>query len=469
MEISLSEKLQDIHVNGKWSQEIFKEGRSMFNKRLYKSLDHTLLVATLILIFFGLVMIGSATLEYTPESLQQFKKLSIFMRLLHLDYTYISKQILWIFLGLGAMALMIYIPYEDLVKQARFLYVLNLFMLILVLFIGQSASGAQRWIQIGSLTFQPSEFSKLLIIITFASFLAKRERRLNSWLELLPCFLYVGLPILVILKQPDLSTSMVFLAIMFGMLFFAGAKPAHLLSVLGIGIIFVAGIFMVHMYLHQTKDNLEAQILVLEKEKVISQVEEKEGKNNEIAALNKKYEVICKYHGLFHRYILKEYQMSRLLVFLNPQKDLLGAGYHIWQSLITIGSGGLMGKGLLEGTQSHLTFLPVRHTDFIFSVVGEEFGFLGTLFLLGLYFIILYRGIQIINQARDNVGVLLASGVLTMSIFHIFVNVGMTTGIMPVTGIPLPLFSYGGSNIIMNLAALGLLLNIYTRREKINF
>ncbi|GAB6274077.1 MAG: hypothetical protein STSR0004_09400 [Peptococcaceae bacterium] len=462
----------------------------MFNKRLYKSLDHTLLGATLILIFFSLIMIGSATLEYTPESLRQFENLNIFLRLLHLDYTYFSKQILWIFFGFGIMALMIYVPYEDIIKQARFLYALNLFMLIVVLFIGHTALGAQRWIQIGPLTFQPSEFAKLLIIITFAAFLAKREGRLNSWLGLWPSFLYVGLPFIVILKQPDLGTSLVFIAIMFGMLFFAGAKPAHLLALLGIGIIFTAGIFAVHTYLHQTQENLEKQILTLRsKEKIISQVGDKDETKEKNAssrlragrmptlqayptgliALEEKYQAVSKYHKLFHRYALKEYQMNRLIIFLNPQKDILGAGYHIWQSLITVGSGGLAGKGLLEGTQSHFTFLPIRHTDFIFSVVGEELGFLGALFLLSLYFTIFYRGTKIILQARDNEGVLLAGGIVTMFAFHVFVNVGMTIGIMPVTGIPLPLFSYGGSNIIMNLAALGLLLNIYTRRKKIIF
>jgi len=462
----------------------------LFNKRLYKSLDHTLLGATFILIFFSLIMIGSATLEYTPSSLRQFENLNIFLRLLHLDYTYFSKQILWIFLGFGIMALMVYVPYEDIIKQARFLYALNLFMLIMVLFVGHTALGAQRWIQIGPLTFQPSEFAKLLIIITFAAFLAKREGRLNSWSGLWPCFLYVGLPFIIILKQPDLGTSLVFIAIMFGMLFFAGAKPAHLLVLLGIGIIFTAGIFTVHMYLHQTQDNLEKQILALRsKEKIINYIEEKdeakeknassrptgwkpvlpEAYPTRLIALEEKYQAISEHHKLFHRYTLKEYQMNRLIIFLNPQKDILGAGYHIWQSLITVGSGGLVGKGFLEGTQSHFTFLPIRHTDFIFSVVGEEFGFLGALFLLSLYFIILYRGLKVIMQARDNEGVLLASGIVTMFAFHVFVNIGMTIGIMPITGIPLPLFSYGGSNIIMNLAALGLLLNIYTRRKKIIF
>ncbi|HAG08700.1 MAG TPA: rod shape-determining protein RodA [Desulfotomaculum sp.] len=454
----------------------------MFNKRLYKSLDHTLLGTTIILIFFSLIMIGSASLEYTPESLRQFENLNIFLRLLHLDYTYFNKQILWIFLGIGVMALMVYVPYEDIIKQARFLYALNLFMLIMVLFIGHTALGAQRWIQIGPLTFQPSEFAKLLIIITFAAFLAKREGRLNGWLGLGPCFLYVGLPFIVILKQPDLGTSLVLIAIMFGMLFFAGAKPVHLLALLGIGIIFITGIFMVHTYLHQTQDNLEKQILTLRsKEKIISQVggkDEAKEKNalsrpetysTKLMALKEKYRAISEYHQLFHRYTLKEYQMNRLIIFLNPQKDILGAGYHIWQSLIAVGSGGLAGKGFLEGTQSHFTFLPIRHTDFIFSVVGEEMGFLGALFLLSLYFIILYRGTKIIIHARDNEGILLAGGIVTMFAFHVFVNVGMTIGIMPVTGIPLPLFSYGGSNIIMNLAALGLLLNIYTRRKKIIF
>lgn len=442
----------------------------MVYKRLYKTLDHTLLLAAGAVILFGLLVIGSATLEFTDESFSQLKNLNILLRLFHLDYSYVFKQLIWVLLGLGAMAVMMYIPYEDLCKHAWGLYVLNLVMLAAVIFVGREALGAQRWIQIGPFVFQPSEFSKLILIITFASFLANRKDRLNRLRDLLPCFLYVGVPTLLVLKQPDLGTSLVFVAIMFGMLFLSGARPGLLLSFMGAGVALMVGLFIAHMYIHHADINLEKQLLSLEQQKKAAvSVDARQQLEKKYEQLSKEYLAVHRRHENFHRHTLKEYQVTRLTIFLNPQSDLLGAGYHVWQSLIAVGSGGFLGKGLLGGPQSHLTFLPIRHTDFIFSVVGEEFGFAGAVALLALFMFILYRGVQIASQARDLLGVLLSGGVVSMFAFHIFVNIGMTVGIMPVTGIPLPLFSYGGSNMIMNLAALGLLLNVYMRRKKILF
>jgi rod shape determining protein RodA len=188
-----------------------------------------------------------------------------------------------------------------------------------------------------------------------------------------------------------------------------------------------------------------------------------------LEVLKKEDEPIKARHEKFHKLTLKEYQMSRLTTFVDPESDLLGSGYHVWQSRIAIGSGGLTGKGLLGGTQSHYTFLPIRHTDFIFSVVGEEYGFLGSTLVLVMYFIVLYRGVRIISLAKDVYGTLLAAGIVSMFAFHVILNVAMTAGVAPVTGIPLPLFSYGGSNMLMNMAALGVLMNVYIRRQKLIF
>ncbi|MEW6275626.1 MAG: rod shape-determining protein RodA [Bacillota bacterium] len=442
--------------------------------RMVKNLDYTLLFTAAGIILFGLVVIGSASLEFTDDSFSQLKNLNILVRLLHLDFTYIIKQLQWVLIGLFFMAAMIYIPYEDMVKHTRLLYILNLLLLAAVLVKGHTAYGAQRWIHLGPLLFQPSEFSKILMIITFAGFLAKRKGHLNKLKDLIPCFLYVGVPMLLILAQPDLGTSMVFLAVMFVMLFFAEAKPLLLLAIIGAGLVLIVCLISVHAYLHDTDRALEKQLAALEQERKQATVMKISGPARQ--ELEEKYNNLLKQwqtargrHEKFHKYTLKEYQMTRLFIFLNPQSDLLGDGYHIWQSLISIGSGGPTGKGLLGGTQTHFTFLPVRHTDFIFSVVGEEFGFLGALTLLGLFFVLIYRGIRIALEARDFLGSLLAVGVISMLAFHVFVNIGMTSGIMPVTGIPLPLFSYGGSNMIMNMMALGLLLNVYVRRRKILF
>lgn len=466
----------------------------MVYRRFYRSLDHTLLIAAACLVLFSLITIGSATLEFTDGSYSQLKNLSILTRLMHLDFEYVIKQFIWVLLGLVGMIFIMYIPYEDLGKHARGLYIINLLMLLTVMFVGSTALGAQRWIQIGPFQFQPSEFSKIILIITFAAFLVKREGKLNTLRDLFPCFVHIGVPMLLILKQPDLGTSLVLMAIMFGMLFAAGARPALLAGIIGTGLLLGVTLFVGHSYLHhhelglqKSMENVTEAITalqdnktdlgpLLEDKQTLADMKRKGYSSSKSQDLQKYYDQLeknyapaHKRHELFHKFTLKEYQMTRLIIFTDPKSDLLGSGYHVWQSRIAIGSGGLAGKGFLGGTQSHLTFLPIRHTDFIFSVVGEEFGFIGSAVLLSLFFVILYRGVQAAAQAKDSFGTLLATGIVSMFTFHILVNVGMTAGIMPVTGIPLPFFSYGGSNMIMNLAALGLLLNVYMRRQKIMF
>ncbi len=457
--------------------------------RLIKNLDYPLLGTTMALLFISLVTIGSATFEFTNSSLspEKVQEMNFLLRLLYLDYQYVLKQLAWILLGLLAVAIFVFVDYEDIAKYSNHLYVLNIIMLLAVIFIGTNSLGAQRWIYIGPFSFQPSEFSKLIIVIAFADFLSKRQGRLNTFWELLPCFLYIGIPVSLILIQPDLGTSLVFVAMMFGMLFIAGGNTRVLGSIIALGLVMALSIYQVHDVLHRADIELRDKISVVSKavsgddydlnsnEALLKEIKNKgysvdnQGLNSYLEQSKEDYQKKEERHELFHKITLKEYQMTRLTIFMNPESDLLGAGYHVWQSRIAIGSGGVLGKGLLKGTQSHYTFLPIRHTDFVFSVVGEEFGFIGVTVLLFLYYVLLYRGIKIITVARDNYGTLLATGIVSMFTFHIFLNIGMTAGIMPVTGIPLPLFSYGGSNIIMNLASIGLLLNIFIRRKKLVF
>lgn len=376
--------------------------------RMFKKLDQTLLAVVALIIIFSLITIYSATKDDA---------------LLKNDFV---KQILNIIIGLVAMIFMLNINYEDLAKHMKPLYLLNLLLLGAVIFMGDSALGAQRWIEIGPFHFQPSEFSKLIIIICFAAFLNSRQGKLNRLRDLLPCFAFIGVPTLLILKQPDLGTSLVFMAIMFGMLFAAGARPWLLALLIVGGLAFVSLWIWAHFW-------LEA---------------------------NSAYSLWIP---------LKDYQLRRLTIFINPWADWLGDGYHVIQSQIAIGQGGLFGRGLFQGSQTHGDFLPIQDTDFIFSVVGEELGFAGAVTLLFLFFVLIYRCIYIAVNAKDNFGFLLSVGVISMITFHILINVGMTTGIMPVTGIPLPMFSYGGSNMITNLAALGLLLNINMKKQNILF
>ncbi|MEN6414488.1 MAG: rod shape-determining protein RodA [Veillonellales bacterium] len=368
----------------------------MLNRRLLRNLDYVTIVMTGLLILISLVIIGSATHVNAPSEDR---------------YWYVQRQGIFAVVNIFIIFVMLHFDYRSLGRVANILYGINLVMLLAVMLVGQSALGAQRWIQLGPISIQPSEFSKLIMIISLANLLDKRAGKLNSFREIIPVFLYVGVPFLLVLKQPDLGTSLVFLAILFGMIFIAGISTRHLM------IIFGAGIAVMPIFWH----------------------------------------------------FLKDYQKKRLTVFIDPNVDPLGSGYHIIQSKIAIGSGMLFGKGLFGGTQSQLNFLPENHTDFIFAVIGEELGFVGAVLILLIYFVLLYRGIKIAGLARDNFGTLLATGITSMLTFHVLVNVGMTAGIMPVTGIPLPLMSYGVSALTTNMISIGILLNIYMRRQKILF
>jgi len=375
-------------------------------KRFLRSLDYTLLAVAALIIVYGLIAISSATHVTNPTGED--------------PYSFMKKQIVWAALGFAVVLFFMGWRYEELPRYTTALYIINLALLTAVLFIGHTALGAQRWIKLGPFLLQPSEFAKFIIILALANFLTRREGKLDRLRDLVPVFLYTGLPLLLILQQPDLGTSLVFVAIMFGMLYMAGARPALLLTLAFSGLVSVCGWIWAHLN-----------------------------------------------YGVWIP--LKEYQLARLTIFLNPWQDWQGAGYHMIQSQIALGSGGLLGRGLYCGTQNQLNFLPEQHTDFIFSVVGEELGFIGAGTLLILYFLLLYRGVKIATAAKDSFGRLAATGIVTMLVFHILVNIGMNIGIMPVTGIPLPLFSYGGSAMLTNLAAIGLLENIYARRQKILF
>ena len=368
----------------------------MMNKRYLRRTDYILIAATAAIIIMSLVIIGSATHINTPSEER---------------YWFVQRQGIFALVNVAMAAFLMNFDYKVLQGYGNKLYVFNLVLLVAVMLVGQSALGAQRWITIGPISIQPSEFSKLIMIISIATMLDDKIGHLNTIRDLVPVAAYVGVPFLLVLKQPDLGTSLVFMAIFFGMVYIAGINKKLLLG------IFAAGIAAFPLFWH----------------------------------------------------FLKDYQKMRLTVFMNPNVDPLGSGYHIIQSKIAIGSGMLFGKGLFQGTQSQLNFLPENHTDFIFSVIGEELGFLGCIFLLFLYFILIYRGIMIAKECKDTFGMMLATGVVSMWAFQILVNVGMTCGIMPVTGIPLPFMSYGVSALTTNMMGMGILLSIYMRQQTMIF
>jgi len=371
----------------------------LFNRRLLKNIDYTMVVVVLLLLAIGLVAIASATQANAIESGGTI--------------TYVKKQLIGIVLGLVAAVVVMSIDYSNYSRFANYIYFGSLAMLALVLLpgLGKESLGAQRWFLIGTFQIQPSEFAKIAIIITFADLLSKKEGKISTWQELLPALVHVGIPLLLILRQPDLGTTLIILAAIFAMLFVSGLKSSFLYTMVGAGL-------------------------------AASPV-------------------------LWH--LLKDYQKNRLLVFINPQADPLGSGYHIIQSKIAIGSGQLFGKGLFAGTQNQLKFLPIRHTDFIFSVIGEEFGFIGSLVLLALLWLFFWRGTRVVVEAKDTFGSLIAAGIVAAMAFQTFINIGMTMGIMPVTGKTLPFVSYGGTSVIANLLAVGVLLGVHIRRQKIMF
>ena len=319
-------------------------------------------------------------------------------------------QVMWFLAGLVAMFFVISIDYHSFAHWSNVIYVINILVLLLVLFSGEEGGGAQRWIGIGSFRLQPSEFAKLALVITLSRHLEKKKS-LNTLQDLLTVFLHMAVTMMLIARQPDLGTALVLVAMTFGMMFIAGISYKMLAGIISAGILSLP---------------------------------------------------------LFWQ-ILKPYQRDRILVFFNPYLDPLGKGYHVIQSKIAIGSGKLFGKGLYQGTQSQLDFLPVKHTDFIFAVLGEELGFVGGVILISLYFMLLYYSIRVAFKARDLLGTYMVVGVISMWAFQILVNIGMNVGIMPVTGIPLPFMSYGGSSFIMNMMAAGLVLNVGMRRQKILF
>ena len=319
------------------------------------------------------------------------------------------KQMLWVLIGTAAFVVTLTVDYHRLSAFAYPFYVVILILLAVVLLIGKSSHGAQRWIPIGPFAFQPSEFAKLALIMVLASYFSHAPR--EGWLQrvVLPG-LIMAPGLLLILKQPDLGSGLSFLAIYSTIVFIVGIRS----KALGILLLFALMIFPFA------------------------------------------WEMLW---GALH-----DYQRQRIMTFIDPTFDPGGKGYHGLQSRIAIGSGELLGKGLYGGTQSQLKFLPEGHTDFVFAVFAEEWGFLGVLFLLGLFVGLLLLALDVAAKAKDALGVLIAAGIIGMLGFCVIINIGMTAGMFPIVGIPLPLMSYGGSATIMTLAALGLLLNIRHRR-----
>jgi rod shape determining protein RodA len=359
--------------------------------------------------------------------------------------------------------------YENLIYLHWFTYGLTNFSLLAVLFAGTSAKGAQRWISILGFNVQPSEFAKIGIIITLAALLHKRTAiKISSVFHVL---LITAIPWGLVFLQPDLATSLVFGAIVLGMLYWANAHPGWL--ILMISPVVAAILFSISWPLSAPISlfhNLSFGLIGLLWALVMGILGwwtlpwRKFGIGGIIAWLLN----ICGGElGVFAwNHVLKEYQKNRLSVFINPDQDPLGTGYHLIQSRIAIGAGEVWGWGLFKGPMTQLNFVPEQHTDFIFSAVGEEFGFVGCLAVLLVLCIICFRMLHIARTAKDNFGSLLAIGVFSMIVFQVIVNVGMTVGLAPVAGIPLPWMSYGRSAMLTNFIAIGIVESVANFRQR---
>jgi rod shape determining protein RodA len=363
----------------------------MIDRRIFKNFDWMILSVTLVISLIGIINLYSVT---CPVG-------SSFAAPLFL------KQVSWVFFGFILMIMTTLIDYHLLERFAYPVYGFSILLLALVPFFGKQTLGSQRWLQFGVFSFQPSELAKLALIITFAKYFCQDQNPDGYELKdlILPLSI-VFVPFFLIVIEPDLGTSIMFVLISFSIFFFLKIR----LSSLAI---------------------LVTTVLVT---------------------------------SPFFWHLLKDYQKRRILTLFRPSLDPLGAGYHVTQSKIAVGSGGFLGKGFLEGTQSQLRFLPEQHTDFAFSVLAEEWGFLGSVALLLLLFFLILKGLDIAIHARDKLGTLLAFGIVAMLFWHIVINIGMVIGLFPVVGIPLPFISYGGSFMIINMVGIGLLMNINMRR-----
>ncbi|HKS73352.1 MAG TPA: rod shape-determining protein RodA [Terriglobales bacterium] len=352
----------------------------------FRDFDWILMIFVLIICAVGVVQIHSAT-EHT-----KFAGAHV-------------KQIYWVIGGVTAMFLVSLLNYQAVLEQVHWMYIASIASLVAVMIFGQKYLGARRWIKLpGGQHFQPSEWVKLILILAVAKYFADLHQKELSWADFFKAGAIVGIPMLMVLRQPDLGTALTYLPIAVMGLFLGGLRWKQA------AIVIVAGGLMLPLAWH----------------------------------------------------VLKPYQRERLVSFMQPEADSQGSGYQVIQSLIAVGSGGIWGSA--EGSQTHLAFLPVPQTDFIFAALSEEHGFVGALGVLLLYFIVLMRLIQNAQTAPDRAGTFVVMGVVAVLSFHILVNVGMVVGFMPVTGIPLPLMSYGGSSVLFMFLALGIVMNVRMRR-----
>ncbi|UCG60916.1 MAG: rod shape-determining protein RodA [Candidatus Zixiibacteriota bacterium] len=394
----------------------------------YASLDWKLIGAALLLSLIGVVLIMSAQ-HYADTTYQQ---------------QYYQRQLIWLVIALAVFVTVVHLPLRLFDFITPLFYAVSMLLLILVLFIGTPRMGAMRWFSFGPVNFAPSDLAKVALIFILARFFAYTKLSVISTRRLAASALLTVIPLGLILKQPDLGTSLVFIVILFAMWFWSGLSPAYMILIISPLLSLVAASHWLVWSIYITALVI---FLLLFKPGFLF------GFFTVVA--NLAFGIITPF--MWGR--LADYQKLRILTFLDPGMDPRGAGYQIIQSKIAIGSGGILGKGLFNGSQTRLDFLPEPHTDFIFSVLGEEFGLLGALVVLFLFGFIFCRAIRIAVRCRSKFASLLVGGAASIFLFQFFVNIGMTLGFMPVTGLPLPFVSYGGTSLVLSWSLIGLIVS----------
>lgn len=426
--------------------------------------DLVLFIATLCTLVTGLVMI------YSTEA--------------GAGTGYVLRQLTAGGVGLVGLLFFAVLPYQVFRTYVRPLYVFMILVLIAVLVLGSNLRGTRGWFHLGPIYIQSSEVAKIIFVLTLAGYLDQRIQWHTAKALVLP-FLIAFIPIGLIIIQPDFSSSLVFIPVALVMFYVAGARTLHLLSICLVGGLAV-GIPLMSTYFGLLGKTLKESPLLFSFSRSLTGGWPSIWMLMGICCfliltwwfLNKMRIYIPSLYlwvtltlifagvagAMATNRVIKVYQRKRLVAFVNPKLDPLGGGYNVRQSQISIGSGRILGKGYAKGTQSRLGFLPSRHTDFIFSVIGEELGFLRAVIILGFYFLIIWRSFEISLVARDRFGGMVAAGFATMFAFYALLNLGMTMGLAPVAGVPLPMISYGGSSVVSSMLSIGILLSIHWRR-----
>lgn len=417
------------------------------SERFFKNFDWLILLPVLLLISMGLLTLYSV--GHVPEELKETFP--------HTESPFFARQALWVGLGLIVMAAAFLVPFKYYESSAVLFYITGLAFLAVLLALAPSR-GASRWIVVGGFHFQPSEFAKITVIFILARFLAEKRNNPNNLRTMIVSVFVVLVPFLLVVKQPDLGTAFVFPAILLPVLYWRGLDEVLL-------IMFLSPIVSAFLTIYSERSLGRAAypypLLIFFLFILYIAYRKRRDIMKSVMLVSINIGVMLIVPNLMNR--LQEYQQKRILAFLRPESDILGTGWQVYQSKVAIGSGGFQGKRFLHGTQKLLAFLPERHSDFIYSVLSEELGFLGAVIILIFFTVLIIRGLYLAANVKNRFASIAAAGICSYFAFHVIINVGMAVGLAPVTGLPLPFMSYGGSSMLVSCFLAGVLLNFSAR------